>query len=165
MTAPLRHPLATTLGDLAGTLSSLSASRMEPAPQERREVLVNDERVGWLTTTTRTHPGMRWYWEALGSYGYAASKPEAIAEMIEWLERRLPEHWADQRDEAEEQARMAAMSPDVREAYQAMKQAGVALEVERRRIIQRPDDLRAAEEWHRKATARFEAAQAKMEAA
>lgn len=57
------------------------------------EVFVGDDKIGGFGETTREQADMRWYWSAAGTYGYRATRDEAIADIEAVVPRHL-EHKA-----------------------------------------------------------------------
>jgi len=155
---PRRSPLADLVG-MEGTMSAhsmnLTASdlitALRPAPGKPwREIMVNDEYVGTISKTDREHPGMRWYWQAMGYYSYCATEEEAVAEIKEKALKYVAEK---RRHDAEDRARaaeIAALPAPLAAIRVELDNAKARLELALMRNVRRAEEIA---HWERRVAA------------
>lgn len=87
------------------------------------KVYVGADEFGGLGLTTRSDEDMRWYWSAAGTYGYAATKDQALAEM----RAVLPDWLTFRANDAERERAFAALPAHLQE----LEAAAVTAEFDR----------------------------------
>lgn len=80
-----------------------------------------DLEIGGFGETTRTEPELRWYWEGAGSFGYTATRDEAVAALA----KMVPVAQGYAATERAEAAEFAALPEHLQELKAAMDQAEI----------------------------------------
>lgn len=121
----------------SGLITALRPVRNRPW----KDIFVNDQRVGTLSKTDRTDPGMRWYWSAMGSYNYASTEEDAVEQIRKRAVKFVAERRAEEAEDRARAAELAALPSPLREIRVALLDAKDQLEIAKMRNVRRDEEV------------------------
>lgn len=121
----------------SGLIAALRPVKSEPW----QEIFVNDEKVGTIGETDRANPGMRWHWQAMGAFDYAATREQAIAQIEKQAKRHIAQRAAEARAEHARWAEIEALPRTLQVIRISLDYAKDRLEIARIRSIRRPQEI------------------------